>query len=130
MNRVEKRIDFLYALKIRKLNDILQKYHLTYDDYQVIKVIHYMDGVSIETVVKESKLDPHIIRKISEELLQKGFIKIVDNKIFLGEKAKSLYPQIKKDLKKEERRLGEEISGEDITNIIEVLDQLIDYYEK
>ena len=89
-----------------------------------------MDGVSIETVVKESKLDPRIIRKISEELLQKEFIKIVDNKIFLGEKAKNLYPQIKKDLKKEERRLGEEISGEDITNIIEVLDQLIDYYEK
>ena len=32
MNRIEKRIDFLYALKRQKLNSILQKYELTYDE--------------------------------------------------------------------------------------------------
>ena len=130
MNRIEKRIDFLYALKRQKLNSILQKYELTYDEYQIIKLIHYMDGIASEMIEKESKLDVMLIKNIKETLLQKDFINIIDNKVFLGDKAKEVYPKIRKDLKKEERRITKDINKEDVIIILEALDQLIDYYEK
>ncbi len=130
MNRIEKRIDFLYALKRQKLNSILQKYELTYDEYQIIKIIHYMDGIASEMIEKESKLDVMLIKNIKETLLQKDFINIIDNKVFLGDKAKEVYPKIRKDLKKEERRITKDINKEDVIIILEALDQLIDYYEK
>ncbi len=130
MNRIEKRIDFLYALKRQKLNSILQKYELTYDEYQIIKIIHYMDGIASEMIEKESKLDVMLIKNIKDTLLQKDFINIIDNKVFLGDKAKEIYPKIRKDLKKEERRITKDINKEDVIIILEALDQLIDYYEK
>ena len=130
MNRIEKRIDFLYALKRQKLNSILQKYELTYDEYQIIKIIHYMDGIASEMTEKESKLDVMLIKNIKDTLLQKDFINIIDNKVFLGDKAKEVYPKIRKDLKKEERRITKDINKEDVIIILEALDQLIDYYEK
>ncbi|MCI9092518.1 MAG: hypothetical protein HFF36_01845 [Coprobacillus sp.] len=130
MNRIEKRIDFLYALKRQKLNSILQKYELTYDEYQIIKIIHYMDGIASEMIEKESKLDVMLIKNIKDTLLQKDFINIIDNKVFLGDKAKEVYPKIRKDLKKEERRITKDINKEDVIIILEALDQLIDYYEK
>ncbi len=130
MNRIEKRIDFLYALKRQKLNSILQKYELTYDEYQIIKIIHYMDGIASEMIEKESKLDAILIKNIKDTLLQKDFINIIDNKVFLGDKAKEVYPKIRKDLKKEERRITKDINKEDVIIILEALDQLIDYYEK
>ncbi len=130
MNRIEKRIDFLYALKRQKLNSILQKYELTYDEYQIIKIIHYMDGIASEMIEKESKLDAMLIKNIKDTLLQKDFINIIDNKVFLGDKAKEVYPKIRKDLKKEERRITKDINKEDVIIILEALDQLIDYYEK
>ena len=130
MNRIEKRIDFLYALKRQKLNSILQKYELTYDEYQIIKIIHYMDGIASEMIEKESKLDVMLIKNIKETLLQKDFINIINNKVFLGDKAKEVYPKIRKDLKKEERRITKDINKEDVIIILEAIDQLIDYYEK
>ncbi len=130
MNRIEKRIDFLYALKRQKLNSILQKYELTYDEYQIIKIIHYMDGIASEMIEKESKLDAILIKNIKDTLLQKEIINIIDNKVFLGDKAKEVYPKIRKDLKKEERRITKDINKEDVIIILEALDQLIDYYEK
>ena len=130
MNRIEKRIDFLYALKRQKLNSILQKYELTYDEYQIIKIIHYMDGIESEMIEKESKLDVMLIKNIKETLLQKDFINIINNKVFLGDKEKEVYPKIRKDLKKEERRITKDINKEDVIIILEAIDQLIDYYEK
>ena len=48
----------------------------------------------------------------------------------MGDKAKEVYPKIRKDLKKEERRITKDINKEDVIIILEALDQLIDYYEK
>ena len=70
------------------------------------------------------------LTKKKETLLQKDFINIIDNKVFLGDKAKEVYPKIRKDLKKEERRITKDINKEDVIIILEALDQLIDYYEK
>lgn len=89
-----------------------------------------MDGIASEMIEKESKLDAILIKNIKDTLLQKDFINIIDNKVFLGDKAKEVYPKIRKDLKKEERRITKDINKEDVIIILEALDQLIDYYEK
>lgn len=130
MNRIEKRIDLLYALRRERFNDILEKYCLTYEDYLLISAIHYMEGSSIEELKKESGLNSYSIRMILNDLISKNYVLIEDNKIYLSDNIKKLYPQIRKRVKKEDTHLIEKMNKEEVSQILDSLEKLIDYYEK
>lgn len=130
MNRIEKRIDLLYALRRNRLNHILEDYHLTYEDYQLITVVHYMDGSSIDELKKESKMNTYSMHMIMNDLLKKDLISIKDDKLYLSDKVKDAYPRIKKLIKKEDQKLADQMSHEEVSQIIDSLDKLIDYYEE
>lgn len=130
MNRIEKRIDLLYALRKNSLNNILEKFHLTYEDYQLIKIIRYMEGNSIKKLRSESKLDAYSLDMIMNDLLKKNFIYIEDERLYLSDEVKEIYPKIKKRIKKKDHELMACMNKKEISQIIDSLDKLIEYYEE
>lgn len=130
MNRIEKRVDLLYALRKNCINNILEEFQLTYEDYQLIKIIRYMEGSSVEELKQESKLNLFSLNMIMNDLLKKNLINVEDDKLYLSDEIKSVYPQIKKLIKKEDHKLMEQMDKDEISQIIESLDKLIEYYEE
>lgn len=130
MNRIEKRVDLLYALRKNSINHILEEFKITYEDYQLIKIIRYMEGSSIEQLKEESKLNSYSLNMIMNDLLEKNLIHIEGDQLYLSDEIKSVYPQIKKRVRNEDRRLMEQMNKDEISQIIDSLDKLIEYYEE
>ena len=57
MERIEKRIVVLYRLRKERINELLKEYHLSYEDYEIVLALHYAEGLSIEDIKKETKID-------------------------------------------------------------------------
>lgn len=125
MERIEKRIAILYSLRKQRINEILKKYHLRYEDYQIVMALHYVDETSLEDIENETKLDPRLIGYILKHLEEKGFLEIKDNKIYPTEKNNELYLQLKRIIKQN----NIEIDNQEYHEIIEALDKLIELYE-
>lgn len=60
MDRIEKRIAILYSLRKKRINELLKDYHLTHDDYQIVMALHYAEGMSIEEMINETKIDARL----------------------------------------------------------------------
>ena len=56
MDRIEKRIAILYGLRRNRINQLLESYHLTYEDYEIILALHYAEGLSVEEIEAETKI--------------------------------------------------------------------------
>lgn len=129
MERVEKRIAILYMLRKHRLQKILEEYHLSYEDYQVVLALHYMDGASVDEIIEETKIDPRLISSILKHLEKRDFIRIDNNKIYSTDKNEEIYPQMKKIIKKSNEAAIKEIGKEEYQQIVETLDKLIEFYE-
>ena len=61
MDRIEKRIAILYGLRRNRINQLLESYHLTYEDYEIILALHYAEGLSVEEIEAETKIDLRLL---------------------------------------------------------------------
>lgn len=129
MDRIEKRVAILYSLRRNRINDLLRDYHLTYEDYQIILALHYAEGLSLEDIKTETKIDERLVELILKHLEDKDFINIQDHRIYLTDHTKKLYPHIKKAIKNNNDELIKELSLDEFHNIIETLDRLVECYE-
>lgn len=129
MERIEKRIAILYSLRKQRINDILKKYHLRYEDYQIVMALHYVDETSIEDIEKQTKLDPRLIKYILKYLEEEGFLEIKNQKVYPTQKNNELYDQVKKIIKKSNHEIIQGIDKKEYHEMIEILDKLIEIYE-
>lgn len=130
MERIEKRIAILYSLKKQKIVKALEKYQLSYEDYQIVMALHYAQGLDIEEVIKETDINSQFIQYVLENLIKKEYVEIDEHqKVFLTKKSKVLYPQIKRIVKECQDELESQMSTDEYHEIVEKLDRLIDLYE-
>lgn len=129
MERIEKRIAILYSLRKQRINDILKKYHLRYEDYQIVMALHYVEETSIEDIEKQTKLDPRLIKYILNHLEGKSFLEIRDQRVYPTQKNNELYYQLKKIIKKSNHEIIQGIDEQEYHEMIEILDKLIEIYE-
>lgn len=129
MERIEKRIAILYSLRKERMNKLLKEYHLTYEDYQIVLALHYAEGLSLDLIQTETKIDKRFIMSVIQHLKEKDYIYIQDDQIYLTDKTKLLYPQLKRIIKKSNEEFDRQISTEDYHEIVENLDKLIDLYD-
>lgn len=129
MDRIEKRIAILYGLRRNRINQLLESYHLTYEDYEIILALHYAEGLSVEEIEAETKIDLRLLELILKHLVEKNFIEIKDDKLFLSEDAQKIYPQIKRAIKDNNDELIKSLTLDEFHDIIEKLDRLIECYE-
>ncbi len=71
MERIEKRIVVLYRLRKERINELLKEYHLSYEDYEIVLALHYAEGLSIEDIKKETKIDERLIISSIKKSCQK-----------------------------------------------------------
>lgn len=128
MERIEKRIVVLYRLRKERINELLKDYHLSYEDYEIVLALHYAEGLSIEDIKKETKIDERLIESIIDHLQKKSYLYIEDDRIYLTEATKKLYPQLKRVVKKGNEEMIRQISTGEYHEIIETLDKIIDVY--
>ncbi len=129
MERIEKRLALLYNLRKNQIDTVLKEHHLIYEEYQVLKLLHYVDGLSLDDIYEVERL-----RFISTELnvhyfIDKGFVEMKDEKLYLTEYAKKLYLQVKKSVNQTDENVMEKIGKDEFNEIINALDKLIEYYE-
>lgn len=129
MDRIEKRIAILYGLRRNRINQLLESYHLTYEDYEIILALHYAEGLSVEEIEAETKIDLRLLKLILKHLVEKNFIEIKDDKLFLSEDTQKIYPQIKRAIKDNNDELIKSLTLDEFHDIIEKLDRLIECYE-
>ncbi|WP_028042925.1 MarR family winged helix-turn-helix transcriptional regulator [Candidatus Stoquefichus massiliensis] len=129
MDRIEKRIAILYSLRRKRINNLLKEYHLTHDDYQIVMALHYAEGMSIDEIMGETKIDPRLIQHVLDHLVKRNYIEFNDNKLYLTEYTKKIYPQIKRVIKKSNEELTKDMSSDEYHEIVEILDKLIESYE-
>lgn len=130
MERIEKRIVILYSLRKKQLNNVLEKYQIEYEDYQIIKTLYFAEGISIESLKDRISIDEKIYQHILDNLLNKKYIEIKDDHIYLTNEMQSLYPIIKKKLEYVDNQMMDSFKKEDIEQFIETLDKFIEYYEE
>ena len=128
MDRIEKRIAILYSLRKKRINELLKDYHLTHDDYQIVMALHYAEGMSIEEMINETKIDARLIQHILDHLVKRDYIEIKDGQLYLTDSTKKLYPQIKRVIKSNDE-LIRDITLDEYHEIIEILDKLVESYE-
>ena len=129
MERIEKRIVVLYRLRKERINELLKEYHLSYEDYEIVLALHYAEGLSIEDIKKETKIDERLIESIIDHLQKKNSLYIENNRIYLTEATKKLYPQLKRVVKKGNEEMIRQMSTDEYHEIIETLDKIIEVYE-
>lgn len=129
MDRIEKRLKILYALKRERINELLKDYHLSYDSYQIIVALHYAQGLTIEEIQSETKIDDRLIRLIIEQLEIKGYIEMKNHQIYLTESIQKIYPHIKRLVKDNSDQLVKNLTLDEFHEIIENLDKLIECYQ-
>lgn len=129
MDRIEKRIAILYSLRRKRINNLLKEYHLTHDDYQIVMALHYAEGMSIDEIMGETKIDPRLIQHILDHLVKRNYIEFKDHKLYLTDSTKKIYPQIKRVIKKSNEELTKDMSSDEYHEIVEILDKLIESYE-
>lgn len=130
MERIEKRIVILYSLRKKQLNNALEKYQIEYEDYQIIKTLYFAEGISIESLKDRISIDEKIYQHILDNLLNKKYIEIKDDHIYLTNEMQSLYPIIKKKLEYVDNQMMESFNKEEIDQFVETLDKFIEYYEE
>lgn len=130
MERIEKRIVILYSLRKKQINNVLEKYQIDYEDYQIIKTLYFAEGISIESLKDRISIDENIYQHILNNLLNKKYIEIKDDHIYLTNEMQSLYPIIKKKLEYVDNQMMDSFKKEDIEQFIETLDKFIEYYEE
>ena len=111
------------------IDKALESFHLTYSDYQVLRVLHYLDGVSLEYLEHETHYDTYVIEHIIHRLKETHFIEIKHNQIYLTEQIKKIYPQVMRTIQGEDDKLMKQLSKEEHNEMVEILDKLIEYYE-
>ncbi|MGN1182727.1 MAG: MarR family winged helix-turn-helix transcriptional regulator [Faecalibacillus sp.] len=129
MDRLEKRLGLLFSLRKEHLNNALKEFGLTYEDYQVISVLQYIDGASIHDLTKRTSYRLQIVENIIQNLLNKGLIEIKEEKICLTLEIKRIYPFIKRKIKEEDEKITEKIPKDEVNQIVETLDKLVEYYD-
>ena len=129
MERIEKRIVVLYRLRKERINELLKEYHWSYEDYEIVLALHYAEGLSIEDIKKETKIDERLIESIIDHLQKKNYLYIENNRIYLTEATKKLYPQLKRVVKKGNEEMIRQMSTDEYHEIIETLDKIIEVYE-
>ncbi|MFR7591814.1 MAG: hypothetical protein ACLUVC_10240 [Longibaculum sp.] len=129
MDRIEKRVAILYGLRRNRMNKLLEKYHLTYEDYEIILALHYAEGLSIEELEAETKIDVRLLKLILKHLVEKDFIAIKNDKLYLSDTTQKLYPQMKRIIKDNNDELVKSLTLDEFHDIIEKLDRLIECYE-
>lgn len=129
MDRVEKRLIMLFSMRKEAINQALKDFHLTYVDYQVLRVLHYIDGASLEYLEHETHYDSYIIQHILQHLKGVKFVEIKNNQIYLTEQMKKIYPQIMKMIEIEDDKMMNQLSKDERNEMVEILDKLIEYYE-
>lgn len=129
MERIEKRIVVLYRLRKERINELLKEYHLSYEDYEIVLALHYAEGLSIEDIKKETKIDERLIESIIDHLQKKKYLYIENDRIYLTEATKKLYPQLKRVVKKGNEEMIRQMSTDEYHEIIETLDKIIEVYE-
>ena len=129
MERLEKRLTILFALRKKHLNHALEEFGLTYEDYQIINVLQYVDGASIKDLMNKTSYRFSIVEEIIRNLLNKEVIEVKEEKICLTSKIKKLFPFIKRKIKEEDERIMEKIPKDEVKQIIEILDKLLEYYD-
>ena len=129
MERIEKRIAILYSLKREKITKVLKKYQLSYEDYQIVMTLHYAEGQKVEDVVKETGINPQFIHFVMEDLINKEYIQIENEQLYLTKKSKVLYPQIKRIVKECQDEIERQMNTDEHHEMIEMLDRLIELYE-
>lgn len=129
MERIEKRIIILYKLRKERINHVLKDYCLSYEEYEIVLALHYAEGLSIDEIKQETKIDINLIDHILEHLKENDYIYIENKCIFLTDKTKKLYPQFKKLVRKANEGLLKDISNDEYHEMIEMLDKLIEIFE-
>lgn len=129
MDRIEKRLGLIFSLRRISLNNVLSEFGLIYEDFQIIRVLRYVDGASIEELKDKTNYDLKLVEIVIQNLLKKELIIIQDQKICLTSKVKKLYPIIKRKIKEVDEKVIAEIPQEEVQQIIETLDKLIEYYD-
>ena len=129
MERIDKRIAILYSLKKQKITKALEKYQLSYEDYQIVMTLHYAQGLEVEDIVRETGINSDLIQYVLDDLVKKEYVEIVNQKVYLTKKSKVLYPQIKRIVKECQDDLESHINTDEYHEIVEKLDRLIDLYE-
>lgn len=129
MDRIEKRLGLIFSLRRISLNNVLSEFGLIYEDFQIIRVLRYVDGASIEELKDKTNYDLKLVEIVIQNLLKKKLIIIQDQKICLTSKVKKLYPIIKRKIKEVDEKVIAEIPQEEVQQIIDTLDKLIEYYD-
>ena len=129
MDRIEKRLGLIFSLRRISLNNVLSEFGLIYEDFQIIRVLRYVDGASIEELKDKTNYDLKLVEIVIQNLLKKKLIIIQDQKICLTSKVKKLYHIIKRKIKEVDEKVIAEIPQEEVQQIIETLDKLIEYYD-
>lgn len=129
MDRIEKRLGLIFSLRRISLNNVLSEFGLIYEDFQIIRVLRYVDGASIEELKDKTNYDLKLVEIVIQNLLKKELIIIQDQKICLTSKVKKLYPIIKRKIKEVDEKVIAEIPQEEVQQIIDTLDKLIEYYD-
>lgn len=129
MDRIEKRLIFLYSLRKKKVDELLCEYGLKYEDYQIIRALRYVDGASVEDITEEVGRHLTSVQFILQHLIDKGYIERNANKIYLTEAIKKLYPQIRKIVKDADEEVISHLGYKELDQLINKLDKMIEYYE-
>ena len=130
MDRIDKRLKMLQALKRQRINELLKDYHLSYDSYQIIVALHYAQGLTIEEIQSETKIDDRLIQLIINQLEIRGYIEVKDHQIYLTESIQKIYPHVKRLVKDSNDQLVKNLTLDEFHEIIENLDKLIDCYQE
>lgn len=130
MNSIEKRMLLLYFLRKEKVNELLSSYSLVYEDYQVIFALHYSDDLSIEDISHMIRIEKSLILQSLEKLKKKELIEEKDGHIYLSERAKELYPTLKRIVRKFDQHISKQLDKNVQKEVIRLLDQMIDVYEE
>ena len=111
------------------MNNVLSEFGLIYEDFQIIRVLRYVDGASIEELKDKTNYDLKLVEIVIQNLLKKELIIIQDQKICLTSKVKKLYPIIKRKINEVDEKVIAEIPQDEVQQIIDTLDKLIEYYD-
>ena len=75
MDRIEKRLGLIFSLRRISLNNALSEFGLIYEDFQIIRVLRYVDGASIEELKDKTNYDLKLVEIVIQNLLKKKLIK-------------------------------------------------------
>ena len=118
---------FLYYnnLEKEKINRVASKYNVKYSEYLAIKALDFVDGASIHDLDEMVELDSLDKHHIIHRLLDKEFVEIKEEKIYLTEDMKSTYKKIKTELNSSDDKFIEEFGFDRYQNLLKELNKAI-----